>query len=218
MDNDSGVLYVLTNSFMPGLVKIGCTTGPVEDRIKALSGGTGVPVAFSCHFAALVSNLKMKEKTLHQLFADSRVNPAREFFKISPEKVVLAIQMGQFEEVTPGKANLPADEEAAKEKAEEAETQRRSRINLQAIGIQPGTELTLSRDENVHAIVAENNKVVYEGQTTSLSAAALDALHKLGYSTPSASGSDYWMYDGKTLHEIRVAKEAEQFEGQQDDQ
>src|SRR5882757_4467970 len=97
---DSGTLYVLTNSFMPGLVKIGCTTGPVEDRIKALSGGTGVPVAFSCHFAAQVSNLKMKEKTLHQLFADSRVNPAREFFKISPEKVVLAIQMGQFEEVT----------------------------------------------------------------------------------------------------------------------
>ena len=62
----------------------------------------------------------MKEKTLHQLFADSRVNPARQFFKLSPEKVVLAIQMGSFEEVTPGKANLPADEEAAKEKAEEA--------------------------------------------------------------------------------------------------
>ena len=53
------------------------------------------------------------------MFADSRVNPAREFFKLSPEKVVLAIQMGSFEEVTPGKANLPADEEAAKEKAEE---------------------------------------------------------------------------------------------------
>ena len=58
MDNDLGILYVLTNSFMPGLVKIGCTTGPVEDRIKALSGGTGVPVAFSCHFAARVSNLE----------------------------------------------------------------------------------------------------------------------------------------------------------------
>jgi hypothetical protein len=44
----------------------------------------------------------------------------------------------------------------------------------------------------------------------SLSASALDALHKLGYKSTAASGSDYWMYEGKTLDEIRIAKETDQ--------
>jgi hypothetical protein len=207
---DSGVLYVLTNPFMPGLVKIGCTTGPVEERIKALSSATGVPVAFQCHFAAQVESMAAKEKTLHQLFSDKRVNPNREFFQVAPEKIVLAIRMGSFIEVTPGKVDIPKEEEQALEKAEEAETKRRAKINLYAIGIQPGAVLTLSRDEDVHASVVNGNRVEYEGQIMSLSASALAALHKLGYTSGAASGSDYWMYDGKTLDEIRIAKEAEQ--------
>ena len=205
-----GVLYVLTNPFMPGLVKIGCTTGPVEDRIKDLSRATGVPVAFQCHFAAQVSDMTNKEKTLHQLFSDKRVNPNREFFQLAPEKVVLAIRMGPYSEVTPGKVDIPKEEEQAFEKAEEAETKRRGRINLAAIGVLPGAVLTLSRDEDVHATVVNGNRVEYEGQIMSLSASALAALHKLNYTSSAASGSDYWMYEGKTLDEIRIAKEAEQ--------
>lgn len=207
--DDSGNLYVLTNPFMPGLVKIGCTTGPVEERIKALSSGTGVPVAFQCHFAAKVDDMAAKEKTLQQLFSDRRVNPNREFFQVAPEKVVLAIRMGSFTEVTPGKLDIPKEEEQALEKAEEADTKRRARINLNAIGIQPGSMLVLSRDEDIHATVVGGNKVEYEGQEMSLSASALAALHKLGYTWGAVSGSDYWMYEGKTLDEIRTAKEAE---------
>lgn len=207
---DSGILYVLTNPFMPGLVKIGCTTGPLEDRIKDLSSFTSVPVAFQCHFAARVNNLAAKEKTLHQLFSDKRVNPKREFFQVPPEKVVLAIRMGSFTEVTPGKVDILKEEEQALERAEEAETRRRSRISLEAIGIKPGAVLTLSRDEDVHATVVSGNRVQYEGEIMSLSASALAALHKLGYTSGAASGSDYWMYEGKTLDEIRVAKEVEQ--------
>lgn len=89
-----GTLYVLTNPVMPGLVKIGCTIGSVEDRIKEISAATGVPVAFHCHFAAEVDDMAAKERTLHQLFSDKRINPKREFFEIGPEKVVLAISMG----------------------------------------------------------------------------------------------------------------------------
>ena len=206
---DYGTLYVLTNPFMPGLVKIGCTTGPVEERIKALSSSTGVPVAFQCHFAAQVDEMTSKEKTLHQLFSDKRVNPNREFFQVPPEKVVLAIRMGSFAEVTPGKVDIPKEETQAFERAEVADSKRRSRINLEAIGIKPGSVLTLSRDEDVHATVVPGNKVDYCGQTMSLSASALSALHKLGYKSGAASGSDYWMFDGKTLDEIRIAKETE---------
>jgi hypothetical protein len=216
---DSGIIYVLTNPKMPGLVKVGCTTGNVEDRISDLSSATGVPVAFQCHFAARVPDMAAKEKTLHQLFSDKRVNPKREFFDVAPEKVVLAISMGEFTEVTPGKPNIPPEEEQAAEKAEKADSNRRSNIKLEAIGIQPGAELTLSRGENIHARVLSGNQVEFEGQPPmSLSKAALFALHKLGYKTPTASGSDYWMYDGKTLDEIRVAKEAESVEESSDEQ
>lgn len=205
----SGILYVLTNPVMPGLVKVGCTTGNVADRIRDLSAATGVPVAFQCHFAAQVDDMALKERTLHQLFSEKRINPRREFFEVAPEKVVLAIRMGTFTEVTPGRIEIPVDEERAFEKAEAADTKKRSNIKLEAIGILPGTELTLSRGENVHAAVVNGNRVIYDGQEMSLSAAALLALRKLGYKTPSASGSDYWMYDGQTLDEIRLAKEAE---------
>ncbi len=53
---------------------------------------------------------------------------------------------------------------------------------------------------------------MYEGETLSPSAAALKALHRLGYQTPSASGSEHWMFDGETLDERRRRLEAEQFD------
>lgn len=209
--NDGGVIYILTNPVMPGLVKIGCTTGPVEDRVKDLSSATGVPVAFACHFAARVSNMLAKEKLLHQLFDDHRINPKREFFKIAPEKVVIALRLGDLVEVTPGKTDLPPEEAAAADKAEKADVIRRSRIDLAAIGIPMGAQLTLSRGNDIHAIVVAGNKVEYDNQVMSLSAAALAAIQKLGYAWSAVSGSDFWLYEGKTLDEIRTAKEAEQF-------
>jgi len=206
---DSGILYVLTNPFMPGLVKIGRTIQKVEDRISELSSVSGVPVAFHCHFAAQLDDMVAKEKTLHQLFSDRRVNPKREFFEVAPEKVVLAIRMGPYAEVTPGKSTIAPEEAKAAEKAEEADAKKRSNIKLEAIGILPGTVLTLSRSEDVQATVVAGNKVEYEGQIMSLSASALAALHKLGFKSSAVSGSDYWMYEGKTLDEVRISKEAE---------
>jgi hypothetical protein len=72
----------------------------------------------------------------------------------------------------------------------------------------PGTQLTLSRDEDVHAVVVNNNEVEYQGQVMSLSKAALEALQKLGFTSKDVSGPNYWTYDGRTLNEIRRTKEA----------
>ena len=48
-------IYVLTNEAMPGLVKIGRTSGDgVEGRLSALNCHAGVPLPFECHFAAEV--------------------------------------------------------------------------------------------------------------------------------------------------------------------
>jgi len=154
-------------------------------------------------------NLEKVEKTLHQLFSEHRVNPKREFFRIEPEKAVLALSIGNFKEATPGKADIDPAEAQALEKAKE---QRRSRINLAALGINPDDVLVLSRDESITATVLPGNKVPYKGEPYSLSGAALKALQEMGYKSTSVSGSDYWMFEGELLDERGVRLESAQFE------
>ncbi len=198
----------LTNEAMPDLVKIGRTSDSVESRLTQLSATPGVPLPFEAYFAAEVENAAQLEKTLHQLFAEHRVNPKREFFRVDPEKVVLAISIGKFKEVTPGEALVEPEEQQALQKVKS----RRPRVSLEAIGIKPGDELNFSRDENVKAVVAEDGKVKLNGELLSLSAAALKVLHGMGYLTPAASGSEYWMFDGELIDERRRRLEAEKFE------
>jgi hypothetical protein len=202
------IVYVFTNEAMPGLVKIGLSTDSVEARLTQLSSHTGVPLPFECYFAAEVGDSARIEKILHQLFAEHRINPKREFFRLDKEKVVLAISIGTFKEITPGKAQVEPGEQEALEKVKA----RRPPLRLDKIGIKVGDVLSLSRDESIQAIVATDGKVQYDGELLSPSAAALKALHKLGYQTQAASGSDYWMFDGETLDERRWRLEAEQFE------
>lgn len=193
---------------MPGIVKIGKTTDNVENRIAQLSSSTAVPLPFECYFAAEVKDSAKLEKTLHQLFSENRVNPKREFFKVDPERVVLAISIGDYKEVRIGVTEIDKEEREALEKA----IARRPRLRLDALGIKPGEILTFSRDENITAEVVEDGKVNFQGSIQSLSGAALSALHGLGYTTPAASGSGYWKYDGELLDERRRRMEAEQFD------
>ena len=204
----SGIIYLLTNEAMPGLIKIGVTTDSVETRLTQLSSSTSVPLAFECYFAAEVTDPDRIEKVLHQLFSEQRVNPRREFFRIDPEKAVLAISIGTFKEVTPGEAEVAVEEKEALEKVKA----RRPRIKLESIGIKPGDILKFSRDESIEATVVEDGKVQLEGEMLSLSAAALKVLKKLGYNTSAASGSEYWMFDGELLDERRRRVESEQFD------
>jgi hypothetical protein len=193
---------------MPGIVKIGLTTDSVEARLSSLNSHSGVPLPFECFFAAEVDSCSRIERILHQLFSELRINPKREFFRIDPEKVVLAISIGSFRDVTPGAVIADVNDTAAlaKEKA------RRPKIKLSAIGVLPGQTLIFSRDESITAEVTDDNKVIYKGTSSSLSAAALDALHSLGYKTPSASGSEYWLFEGELLDERRRRLESQQFD------
>ena len=198
-------VYILTNEAMPGLVKIGFTEGSVESRISTLSAATGVPLPYECYYAAEVDDMKRVESLLHQLFSEYRINPKREFFRIDPEKVVLALSIGRFKDVTPGEVIADADEKAALEKAKA----RRSPLRLEAIGVQPGAVLSFSRDETRTATVITGNKVTLDGEEMSLSAAALKLLRELGYKTPTAQGPAYWIFDGELLDERRRRVEAE---------
>ena len=82
-DNHIGIVYVLSNRAMPGLVKIGMTTRPELDaRLKELYT-TGVPVPFDVEYACEVKacNCAKLEKALHTAFEPNRLNVNREFSK-----------------------------------------------------------------------------------------------------------------------------------------
>lgn len=88
---EHGVVYLLTNPVMPGLVKIGMTAQEdVDKRMKELYT-TGVPVPFECAYACCVkkSDCAKIEKALHAAFAPQRVNANREFFRIQVEQAAV---------------------------------------------------------------------------------------------------------------------------------
>ena len=56
-----GIVYLLTNPVMPGLVKIGMTTQEdIDKRMKELYT-TGVPVPFECKFACKVRKVTVSK-------------------------------------------------------------------------------------------------------------------------------------------------------------
>lgn len=194
-----GVIYILTNEAMPGYVKVGKTTTTPEQRMRELDT-SGVPLPFECFYAAVVDDCHTAEKLLHDAFADTRVRSRREFFEISPERVASALRLAAVEDVTPRDDVV---EDAEDERALNEARRRRGRFNFKIVGIQPGTILTLTKDETMTCEVVDSQKVRYREELMSLSQAALSAIHELGYSWKAVSGPEYWEYDGQTLDELR---------------
>jgi hypothetical protein len=97
-----GIVYVLTNEAMPGIVKIGRTSGDtVERRVAELSRATGVPLPFRVAVARRVHDAVKVEKALHVAFGRERVNPAREFFSIEPFRLIELLNAFPGTDLTP---------------------------------------------------------------------------------------------------------------------
>ena len=75
-----GWCYVLTNEFMPGIVKIGWTARTPEERSVELST-TGVPGKYRIEYAAEVAEAELAEKHTHSILRAVRVDPSREHFR-----------------------------------------------------------------------------------------------------------------------------------------
>lgn len=88
----AGYIYVLVNSAMPDLVKIGLTRGTTKARAEDLSRGTGIPTPFVVVYDELVADCRATEKRLHEDFSYCRENVRREFFRVAPKKVIDALQ------------------------------------------------------------------------------------------------------------------------------
>lgn len=191
------IIYILINEAMPGYVKIGKTSTSLEQRIKELSNSTSVPLPFTCFYACTVKDSAFVEHQLHDAFDNNRINPRREFFQISPERVVSALKLAEIENITPKKDFVDSKED--QQALDETRAEIRSKFNFDMVNIPIGSELVFSRDENIKAIVADNKHIKFNDEIVSLSTSAQKIL---GYDY-GVQGTAYWMYDGETLDERR---------------
>ncbi len=198
----SEIIYILINEAMPGYVKIGKTKTSVEQRILELSRSSAVPLPFECYYAAIVADMDKVEVALHDAFGDHRINPRREFFNISPERVVAILKLLALEEVTPSRdIGVESKEDAI---AIERARKKRSAFNFKMVDIPVEGELKFIRDENITCEVAPDQKhVIFKGEAMSLSEAASLALGSKWW----PQGPGYWLYEGETLDERHLRME-----------
>lgn len=91
----TGLVYVLFNPHMPGLVKIGKTSRDANLRAAELSQHTGVPADFIVVFQQEVTDCDMVERLVHERLSERRL-PNREFFKVSVEEALhVVIEVSQ---------------------------------------------------------------------------------------------------------------------------
>ena len=203
------LVYILTNPTMPDLVKIGKTDN-IERRMRELTSSTGVPVAFECFYCGEVDDNDEVEKNLHNAFGDHRINPKREFFRISAENVKAALELANPICKTPPKdiTDSPAEQEAL-DKARK----RRPVFTFSMADIPIGAELTFIKDEAKIAKVAGDKTVEYEGKNHSLTSLAKALLKDDPNSIGTfqyVHGQLYFKYNGDIVNDIRIRLEGEQ--------
>lgn len=192
------IVYILINEAMPGLIKIGRTSTSVEQRISELNQPSGIPLPFTCYYAARVADSALVEKKLHEAFGDARLREKREFFRTSPHRAQAALELAALEDVTPKEEVIDEfPDDAARGMVRESN--RRKSPSFEQYQIPIGAVLTFTKDANITAIVNGERTVDFNGSTMSLSASALAAIKSLGYNWKAVQGSAYWEYDGQTL-------------------
>ena len=165
--SDSGVkrvysgsyVYVLTNSAMSGLVKIGYTDIDPYTRASNLSA-TNVPTPFKVYGFVEVNNPQEVEKAVHKKLAKYRTSRSREFFKISGKKALETIESvsGQLDlkrQQESAESAERARKRAAQIKQEQFEQQVFETLNIVIEKLEKGTNIKLYKKlESYSAIVS----------------------------------------------------------------
>lgn len=196
-----GIVYLLTNPVMPGLVKIGMTAQKdIEKRMRELYT-TGVPVPFECQFACKVKkgDCGKIEKALHTAFAPQRVNANREFFRIQVEQAKAILELFHHTDVTEEVSDeiendLTDEDKAATKKAR----LHRPPLNFFEMGMKKGDVLQWKDDPSVTLSVYTERTVIFEGKEMAISAVTRDLKGSKWYVAPGS----YWLYNERLLSEI----------------
>lgn len=211
-DKKFGVIYILTNPSFPDFVKIGYAQD-IEKRLKQLNRSETIPFAFRVYAVYKVES-KLTDKELHKLI--DNLNPdlrtienfdgkerVKEFYAMSAEDAYGLLECiakisgteDRLQRLTPEGHEI-LDEQIANEVRE---TARRGPFRFSDCNIPVGSELTFIENSDIKAIVVDDRRIEYEGETTSVSALA----QKLkGFDHP-VQGTLWFLYKGEKLTDIR---------------
>jgi len=191
------IVYVLSNSAMPGILKIGKTTqADVSLRMNQLCT-TGVPVPFECVYAIEVEDCSKVEAALHIAFGPSRVNPSREFFKIDAEQAIAILKLLDQRDVTPEVRRDLNSNVSQAERDSGKRLKKRPNMNFGEMEIPVGAML-IYKDGIIAVEVINEKKVNYSGKEMTLTAATREVMG-IDY---SVQPSPHWTYEGKLLKDI----------------
>ena len=192
-----GIIYVLSNPAMPGLVKIGKTArGSVNIRLGELYS-TGVPVPFECEFAGRIADESKVERAFHLAFGPYRVNPKREFFQIEPEQAIALLELMVSEDVTPQVAKEADEVDVESKPAAKKLKKQRPNQNFVEMGLDIGATIQFIPFEAA-CLVESESKVRYENQVMSLTALTKQLLE----SDRAVRPAPHWTYKGRKLSSI----------------
>lgn len=211
-DKKFGVIYILTNPSFPDFVKIGYAQD-IEKRLKQLNRSETIPFAFRVYAVYKVES-KLTDKELHKLI--DNLNPdlrtienfdgkerVKEFYAMSAEDAYGLLECiakisgteDRLQRLTPEGHEI-LDEQIANEVRE---TARRGPFCFSDCNIPVGSELTFIENSDIKAIVVDDRRIEYDGETTSVSALA----QKLkGFDHP-VQGTLWFLYKGEKLTDIR---------------
>ena len=194
-----GIIYVLVNPSMPGIIKIGKTNQEDVKLRMAQLYTTGVPLPFECVYAAKVRNMDDVERALHTAFSPDRLNPRREFFEIEANQAIAIIKLLEIQNVSPLVEQEANVIDAVELEAGRAYAQKRPRMNFEQMGIPVGSELTFNNSGEIATVISDR-AVRFREEDTSLTNATRIALGD-GYAYNIAPGP-YWSYNGRRLRDI----------------
>jgi hypothetical protein len=126
-----GVVYILINACMPGLVKIGHSTRSAVERAKELSDETGVPTPFMVAWHEEVNDCEEIERRVHARLERFRFNRKREFFSIPLKEAIEVLQkvVGEFRE----KESVATAEAEQRRRQKENLRKEQEKIRLEAV-------------------------------------------------------------------------------------
>ncbi len=200
--SDKGIVYILSNSAMPDIIKIGITTrDDLSQRMQELYT-TSVPVPFECVYACRVENCRKVESVLHNAFDTDRVNPQREFFKTDPDRVIPILQMVETENLTSKYTQKTSTKinTIDIESGERLKRARRPQLDFYQMGIPEGAELVfMDSDEPVIATVRTNKLVSYNNSEPKSLTQVTREILQIDY---DIQPTRKWSYNGRNLSEI----------------
>lgn len=214
MNNESGVIYILTNPSFPDYVKIGYADDMAK-RLQQLNRSECIPFAFRVYATYEVTS-RLSDLKIHSII--DKLNPnlrsvenfngkqrVREFYAMTPEDAYSILEAiaeihgcaDKLKMVTPSEEEKNAEQTA--QEIDTESTERAANFSFSKCQIPVGDQIEYCGNPDIKVTVVDDRNVEYNGETMSLTALA----KLLSGKKYAIAGPKYFKYKGEWLNDIR---------------